>query len=729
MAELLLELFSEEIPAGMQAPAAENLRRLVTERLTAASLSYSDARAYATPRRLTLVVEGLPANQPDATEEKRGPRRDAPEEAIQGFLKGAGLSSIENAELRETEKGAFYFAVRHLKGRRTSDILPPLIAKAINDLRWPKAMRWAETIVTWVRPLHSILAILDGKVLNQEFGLGLRRASRGGGSLDEAIKINFGNTTQGHRIHAPEPFVVANFEDYFEKLAQAYVVLDAAKRRAMINSDAEAIAAAEGLQLVRDERLLDELAGLVEWPVMLLGRMDERFLALPREVLIAAMRTHQRYLALNRDDGSLAPAFIAVANLEAADGGASIIAGNQRVLTARLADAEYFWQTDLKRRLEDRLPALDDMVFHASLGSLGDKSKRITALAGEVAAYVPGAEADHCRAAAMLAKADLTTGMVGEFPELQGLMGSYYAAAQGERPEVAAAIAEHYAPQGPSDQCPTAPTSVAVALADKLDTLVGFFAIGETPTGSRDPFALRRAALGVIRIVLENALRVPLRPAFEAALAQIRKTISEQRRRTRQTGAIASTTRTAPGWDEPIDTVVLDLLDFFADRLKVHLREKGVRHDLIAAVFALGGEDDLVRLMARVEALTKFLAGDDGGNLLTAYRRAANIVRIEEKRDGREYRDVVRNLFSQPEEDELWQNLHAVQNSVLYSLEHEKFETAMEMMASLRPYVDKFFDEVTVNAEQPEIRANRLALLRAIVVVMDQVADFGQIEG
>ncbi len=492
MAELLLELLSEEIPARMQAPAAVELQRRVTAGLKEAGLDFEAAEALTTPRRLVLVLRGLADAQPDLREERRGPRADAPEKAIQGFLRGNGLTLAE-CEERETEKGRFLFAVIERKGRPTAEVLVELLGQAIAELPWPKSMRWGDGAARWVRPLHSILCLFDGEVIDIEYA-----------------GISAGAATRGHRFHAPEVFEVRDFADYRAKLDAAYVMLDAAERRAKIEADAAELAASEGLALVPDTGLLDELAGLVEWPVALIGRMDERFLALPREVLVSAMRTHQRYLALNNDDGRLAPAFVTIANLEASDGGVAVTAGNERVLTARLADAEFFWLTDLKTRLEDRLPALDQMVFHAKLGSLGDKVARIAVLAAELAAYVPGAEAEHCRAAARLAKADLVSEMVGEFPELQGLMGGYYALAEGAPPEVATAIREHYAPQGPGDGAPTAPTSIAVALADKIDTLVGFFAIQETPTGSRDPFALRRAALGVIRIVLENRLRLPL---------------------------------------------------------------------------------------------------------------------------------------------------------------------------------------------------------------------------
>ncbi|MDP6709560.1 MAG: glycine--tRNA ligase subunit beta [Alphaproteobacteria bacterium] len=690
MAELLLELLSEEIPARMQPAAAAELHRRLAKALKDAGLEFEAAEAYATPRRLALVVAGLPPAQPDLREERRGPRIDAPEKAIQGFLKGNGLTR-EQCEERETEKGSFLFAVIERRGQPTGQVLAKLLPEVLADLPWPKSMRWGNGVARWVRPLHSILCLFDGLVVGFEFA-----------------GVTTGAETRGHRFHAPDAFEVADFADYRSRLDAAYVAIDAVARRRKIEVDATALARNEGLTLVPDAALLDELAGLVEWPVALMGRMDERFLALPREVLVSAMRTHQRYLALNDDDGRLAPAFVTIANLEASDGGVAVTAGNERVLTARLADAEFFWRTDLETRLEDRLPALDDMVFHAKLGSLGDKVTRIAALAGELAAEIPGAEADHCRAAAMLAKADLVSEMVGEFPELQGLMGGYYAEAQGERAEVAAAIRQHYAPQGPGDKTPSEPTAIAVALADKIDTLVGFFAIGETPTGSRDPFALRRAVLGVIRIVLENGLSLELRKVFETSS----RTFSD----------------THGDTDWRFDDG--ELLAFFADRLKVHLRESGVRHDLIQAVFALGGEDDLVRLMARVGALAGFLDSEDGANLLTAYRRAVNIVRIEEKKDGRSHdRTVDSELLAEPEERTLHDELEAAMSASAGHLEAEDFAAVMATLAKLRRPVDDFFDEVTVNADNAAARENRLALLSRIRATLHQVADFSQIEG
>jgi len=685
MAELLLELFSEEIPARMQARAAADLERLVCDALKQAGLGWEKAAAYATPRRLALVVDGVPAAQPDSREERRGPRSDAPDKAIEGFLRSTGLSRAD-CEERDTGKGTFLFAVIERRGRATTELLAELLPAACAAVPWPKSMRWGSGDVRWVRPLHGILALFDGAVVPFDFA-----------------GVASGASTRGHRFHAPESFAVNDFQDYREKLRAARVIVDGAERGQEIQAQAEALARDEGLSLIADAALVAENAGLTEWPVALLGRFDERFLEVPPEVLQTTLRANQKYLSLTRRDGTLAPRFVAVANLEAADGGRQVIAGNEYVTTARLADAEFFWQQDRRESLESRLPALDDMVFHEKLGSVGDKARRIADLAGLLAGHI-GADPDEARRAARLAKADLVSAMVYEFPELQGVMGRYYALNDGEPPAVAEAIGSHYAPQGPSDDCPSAPVSVAVALADKLDTLVGFWAIDEKPTGSRDPFALRRAALGVIRLVLENGLRLPLIGTFGQAAA---------------------------GYGEDdAGGLALDLLGFFADRLKVHLREQGVRHDLISAVFALSDEDDLVRLMARVAALGAFIDSDDGANLLTAYRRAANILRIEEKKDGTSYQPPADPAeFVQDEEMALKLALDTAGEAASTALRREDFQAAMAALAALREPVDRFFDAVTVNAPEPALRANRLRLLAEIRATLQHVADFSQIEG
>jgi glycyl-tRNA synthetase beta chain len=695
MAEFLLELLSEEVPARMQARAAEDLKRLVTDGLKEARLGFDRAEAFVTPRRLALVVDGLPDRQPDLEEERKGPRVGAPDKAIQGFLGSVGLESIEQCEIREIKGSEFYFAVRKAEGRATGEVLTELVEAALRGLTWPKSMRWGAHSARYVRPLHGILAILDGEPISGTFDLGA------------GASLAFGNATRGHRFMAPESFSVSYFEDYRNKLRTAFVMLDREERKAAIVERAGALAGSEGLSITADPSLLEEVAGLVEWPVPLMGRIDDRFMDLPSEVLASAMRTHQKYFAVEDGDGSLAPRFVVVANIEAADGGAAVVAGNERVLRARLSDARFFWDQDRRDSLASRAPALKNVVFHAKLGTLDEKVDRLQALAADIAGRIPGADRDKTRSAARLCKADLVSEMVGEFPELQGVMGRYYAQHDGEPEAVCAAIAEHYSPLGPSDRCPTAPVSVAVALADKVDTLVGFFAIDEKPTGSRDPFALRRAALGVIRLVMENRLSVPLRQLFGYA----HDLISVE-------GGLSKADTTAA------------LLDFLADRLKVHLREQGVRHDLIAAVFALGDEDDLNRLIARVEALSGFLASENGVNLLTAYRRAANIVRIEEKKDDARYGDAADpSLFRQDEEKSVMTALEASAEALETRIAADDFTGAMDALAALRAPVDGYFDEVTVNVEDAALRANRLKTLSGIVATMDQVADFSKIEG
>ncbi len=711
MAELLLELLSEEIPARMQARAADDLKQRVTYALRAAGLGFTRAEAYMTPRRLALVIDGLPLQQPDVTEEKKGPRVGAPETAIQGFLKGAGLSSLDQCEQRDTGKGVFWFAVTKKLGQPTATVVKFDVNRVLWDYPWPKSMRWAHNDFRWIRPLQNVLAIFDGKSLQFRFEMIVRSADRPGRLArvdDPSANIEFTDLTVGHRFHAPGPIRTTGFADYKVKLKESYVILDPAERRAIIAKQAETLAAAAGLTVRPDEALLDEVVGLVEWPVVLPGRIDAAFMDLPPEVLTTTMRAHQKYFSLLDKDGRLAPRFLVVANIEATDGGTAIVAGNERVLRARLADARFFWDQDRKTRLEERVPALKDIVFHARLGSLADKVQRMQALAAEIAAFVPGADVDRVRSAALLAKADLTTGMVGEFPELQGIMGRYYALNEGEKPAVADAIAEHYAPLGPNDRCPTAPVSVAVALADKIDTLVGFFAIAETPTGSKDPYALRRAALGVIRLIVENGLRLPLRMIFGKA----DRLHAEQ-------GA---------GFAGRLDPQ--GLLDFFADRMKVALREKGVRHDLVSAVFALGDEDDLVRLLARVAALTSFLESEDGANLLTAYKRASNIVRIEEKKDGAAYNGSADpGLLRAAEETALHVALAAAGATSGRALREEDFTGAMAAVARLRAPVDDFFDRVTVNCDDAGLRANRLRLLSEIRSTLSRVADFSKVEG
>ena len=739
MAELLLELFSEEIPARMQARAADDLKRLVTEKLKEAGLTFTTAAAYATPRRLALVIDGLPLAQPDVTEEKRGPRVGAPEQAIQGFLKSAGLTSLDQCEKRDTGKGEFWFAVASKKGKRTAEVLEEIAEKTIWDFPWPKTMRWAYNDLRWVRPLQGLLAIFDGEPLRSSFQIiyasNPHRKLFGPESIG-SITIEPVNTTRGHRFLAPQEIKVANFLDYKTKLLRARVILHPTERRTAIMQRAEGLAKAEGLSVKPDEALLDEVTGLVEWPVVLMGRIDQAFMDIPPEVLTTTMRTNQKYFSLLDKDGTLAPRFLIVANMETADKGRAIVAGNERVLRARLSDAKFFWDQDRKMKLEERVPALKEIIFHAKLGTMADKVLRVQKLAAELVPHIPGADVDQARNAALLAKADLTSGMVGEFPELQGVMGRYYALHEGEKPAVANAIAEHYAPLGPNDRCPTAPISVAVALADKIDSLVGFFAIDEKPTGSKDPFALRRAALGIIRLTVENHLRLRLsyvtKRAFEFFPSNVRHNVKLEAHTPRVTVVVDEGQVDEAASEDATRAGILarSLVEFLADRLKVALREKGVRHDLISAVFALGEEDDLVRLLARVDALKLFLESEDGANLLTAYKRASNIVRIEEKKDGRHYDGGVEPvLLRESEEKELLAALATSSAAIEAALRTENFAVAMTAMARLRRPVDAFFDKVTVNADDAELRANRLRLLSQIRATLGQVADFSEIEG
>ena len=686
MAELLLELFSEEIPARMQARAREDLARLLGNALGEAGLEFNEIKTFATPRRLTTVVEGLPARSPDIREERKGPRIDAPDAAIKGFLKSTGLASADQAERRDDKKGAYYVALLERPGRATAEVIAEIMLELVKSFPWPKSMRWGIGRLRWVRPLQSIICLLDGKVVPFEVD-----------------GIRSGKETRGHRFMAHEPFKVRRFKDYEEKLRDAKVILDGDERARIILEGARKVAAKDGLTLLEDEALLAENRGLTEWPVVLLGSFDEEFLSVPPEVLATSMKAHQKCFSLRKKDGALANRFIVVANLEASDKGKAIAAGNERVVRARLADAKFFFEQDRKVMLPDRVPKLKEIVFHEKLGSQYERVQRVWRLARELAPLV-GADPDLAERAAILAKADLVSLMVGEFPELQGVMGRYYALDQEENEAVADAIAAHYKPLGASDDVPREPVAIAVALADKLDMLVGFWAIDEKPTGSKDPYALRRAALGVIRIVLENDLRLRLKEYLLTHQATAK-------------------------FDPAVHNLADRLLSFFADRLKVHLRDQGARHDLVDAVFALGG-DDLLIIVRRVEALGRFLDTEDGEHLLIGATRAINILRIEEKKDSRTYDESPDpTLFKRPEEKALAKAVDAVEKGSAAAITREDFEAAMAEMAKLRTPVDEFFDHVTVNATDPGLRANRLRLLNRIRATTLTVADFSKIEG
>ena len=688
MAELLLELLCEEIPARMQRRAIEDLTGLLRQKLAATEIPATRLRGYVTPRRLAIIADGIPEMQPDRTEERRGPRVGAPQPAIDGFLRSVGVAAIGQCEIRDTGRGAFYFAALRHPGRPAAQVLPDIIIAAMAELPWPKSMRYPSSSLRWVRPLTSILCLFDGEVLLL--------------ALDD---VPVGRTTRGHRFLSPGEIHVENAADYLERLGEACVVLDHDCRREMIRRALEQAVADQGLLLKLDPELLDEVAGLVEFPVVLRGAIDAEFMTLPPEVLAAAMRAHQKYFSCLRPDGMPAPRFLFVANNLAADGGKTIVAGNERVLRARLADARFFWDHDRTVKLEDRVDALRGRIYHTKLGSVLERVKRVENLAYVLASDVPGASNSLSRRAAHLAKADLSTGLVGEFPELQGIMGRWYSLNDDEDERVADAIAEHYKPLGPTDRCPSAPNSIVVALADKIEALVAFFAIGERPTGSGDPFALRRAAQGIIRIILENALRLPLKAAFIA---------------------------TSASFDVDHQKLAAELLDFIGDRLKIHLREQGVRHDLIGAAFAEIDADggDLIRLLQRVEAVRAFLDTDDGANLLIAYRRASNIVTIEERRDERPYDgDIDEAMLRQPEELAMAKNLALAGEGAQRSLAQGEFDAAMKHLATLRRPIDEFFDKITVNTGKPELRENRLRLLSRIRATMNRVADFSQIEG
>jgi glycyl-tRNA synthetase beta chain len=722
MPELLLELFSEEIPARMQGRAAEDLRRLVTDGLKAQGLACGEARAYATPRRLTLVVEGVPAKSPDVSEERKGPRVSAPEQAIAGFLKSAGLKSIGEAQVvADAKKGDFYVARIERPGRKAGEIIAEVVPAVVAKFPWPKSMRWGAGRTTWVRPLHSIVCLLDGKVVPF--------------TVEE---VESGDTTRGHRFHSDAPFEVKSAADYAKRLGAHKVMLDPAERMGLIGEEARALAKKHKLALVEDEALLAENAGLTEWPLVLMGDFDEAFLEVPAECLMTAMKQHQKCFSLREPRSKkLANRFLLVSNLHAKDGGKEIVAGNEKVIAARLADARFFWQQDLRKPLDEMAIALAGITFHEKLGSQKERVERVAELAFQIAGSVDAVPED-ARRAAQLAKADLVSGMVGEFPELQGLMGRYYAERAGTKPEIARAIELHYKPKGPADTVPKVEegdaVAVAVALADKLDTLVGFWAIGEKPTGSGDPYQLRRAALGVIRIVLENDVRLRLMPTLERTLDLVERSASKVAVAEKQKKGgdfDHATGRAVVKWnDQQVSSNNIDLLAFFADRLKVHLREKGARHDLIDAIFALPGQDDLALIVKRVEALGEFLKTDDGANLLTGVRRAINIVRDEEKKDKKSYAGAAdRALLREPQEIMLYEAIQKVKADTVAAINVENFAGAMRALAELRAPVDAFFDKVTVNAPDAALRANRLALLSEIRAATLNVADFSKIAG
>ncbi len=685
MPDLLIELFSEEIPARMQPRARADLQKLVADGLVAAGLTYRSAGAFSTPRRLVLTVEGLDAASKPVREERKGPRADAPAAAIEGFLRSTGLTR-EQLVARDSGKGAILFAVIDKPGRPAAGIVAEVLEATIRNFPWPKSMRWGSGSLRWVRPLHGIIALLTDEAGAQVVPL-------------DIDGIRAGAVTRGHRFMAPDPITVTGFDDYAARLKRAKVLIDPAEREAAIWVGATNMAFAQGLEVVADVGLLTEIAGLVEWPVVLMGRIGEDFLGLPPEVLQTSMKEHQKFFSVRNPKTGRIEGFVTVANRETADDGATILAGNQKVLSARLSDARFFWENDLRQAkagMGDWAEGLGAVTFHNKLGSQADRIARIAALARAIAPSV-GADPAQAERAARLAKLDLRSSMVGEFPELQGVMGRYYALEAGEDAAVADAARDHYSPLGPSDAVPTAPVSVAVALADKIDTLTGFWAIDEKPTGSKDPFALRRAALGVIRLVLGNGVRAPLAGLFAQANAQ---------------------------------ADAADLLAFFHDRLKVHLRDEGIRHDVIDAVLALPGSDDLVAVVKRAEALAVFLNTEDGTNLVQGFKRANNILTQAEAKDGVEYSFGADPKFAEtPEEAALFAALDGAEAAIAPALDAEDFPAAMRAMAALRAPVDAFFEAVQVNTDNAIVRRNRLNLLSRIRAIGARVADLNRIEG
>ncbi len=739
MPDLLIELFSEEIPARMQTRAGEDLKKRITDGLVEGGLTYASAAALTTPRRLTLAVEGLLAESPTIREERKGPKVGAPDKAIEGFLRGAGLTR-DQLEERDTPKGAVYFATIEKAGRPAAEIIAEVLEATIRNFPWPKSMRWGAGLMRWVRPLHSILCILTDEAGAQVVPLAIEG-------------ITSGDTTEGHRFMAPNRFTVTSFEDYAAKLKRAFVVLSPEERAEHIWNDAQNMAFAAGLEVVDDKGLLAEVAGLVEWPVVLMGQIDEEFLELPPEVLQTSMKEHQKFFSVKNPKTGWIERFITVANRETADNGATILAGNQKVLSARLADAKFFWENDLRVAKSDIAQwtrALENVTFHNKLGTQAERIDRIAALARELAPVV-GADADQAEKAARLAKADLNSEMVYEFPELQGLMGRYYIEAAGEDAAVAAVAQEHYSPLGPSDDVPTAPLSVTVALADKLDTLTGFWAIDEKPTGSKDPFALRRAALGVIRLIVNNDLRLRLDRFFDSQLVRSERAINEALPEANvrdlleeiaKHGVFGASFHTvkeklegSPAaafleLEKKVPDASDDLLSFFHDRLKVFLRDEGIRHDVIDACIAMEGNDDLNLLVKRARALNAVIATEDGENLVQGFKRANNILSQAEEKDGVEYSYGADVKFAETDSEKaLFAALDAAEAKIDPALKAEDFPTAMAAMAELRGPVDAFFEDVQVNTDNDILRRNRLNLLSQIRKVCSSVADLTRIEG
>lgn len=704
MAEFLLEIFSEEIPASLQQPMALELLQLITKQLDEHKITYHNPRAFSSPRRLVVVIDQMPTNIAAQIEEKKGPRVGSDEKAIQGFLKGAGLTSLDQCQQQETPKGTFWIAQIRKEGGLVVDVLPNIIEQAMQQVNWPKSMRFADQQFRWIRPLRHVLSIFNGKTLPGSLNL-------------SGQKFVFTNKTFGHRFMAPAEITVQSFADYQEKLRKAFVVIDAAERRQLIEKQINQCEGKTRFKLKPDTGLLNEVVGLVEWPVVLMGDIDQAFMQLPSEVLATSMRVHQKFFSLTDKNSKSAAHFLTVANIQATDGGQAIIKGNQRVLRARLSDARFFYELDCKIPLADYAKQTQAILFYQGLGNVWQKTERLQSLVKKIGAHIPKFDEALAVKAAQLCKADLVSKMVREFPELQGVMGSYYAAVHGDKPEVSQAIRDHYAPLGPNDQCPRQPITIALSLADKLDSLVGFWGINQKPTGSKDPFALRRQALGVIRLILENQLRLPLRDIIHFAYWGY--------------GEVGVWQDKAPVTDKAHQPKLLanQLLEFFVDRLKVTLKDQGIRHDLITAVFANQQEDDLWLLVHKIKALQEFIAKADGNNLLIAAKRAGNILAIEEKKDNIVYQPLTALPKVLPAEQQLFDQLAKIKPVFMKHLQAEKFNDALTLLSQLRQPLDQFFEEVVVNSLKAEERLQRLQLLSSVRELVVKIADLSKVEG
>lgn len=711
MAEFLLEILSEEVPAHMQVPMSNKLESELVSILEKEKLFYSSIKSFVTPRRMVVTIDGLSLTQEDITIEKRGPKVGADEKALSGFLRNSGLQK-EDLTVKDTAKGSFYFAITKENGRPTKDVLLESIENILSSITWPKSMRWGSNEIKWVRPIKNIMALFGAEILPIKFG-----------------HIEANNISEGHRFLSDGTFEVSSFKEYEKELRNRFVILDSNERKEIITEQINNLANSYDLKVIKDDYLLEEVAGLVEYPEALIGQIEKEYMHIPEEVLISSIRSHQKYFSLRTAEGNLASYFITVSNIKSNGKDDTIISGNERVLRARLADAKFFWDQDIKNPLEEKFENLENIIFHKKLGSVADKTRRIKANAKFLSVWIPHANLSMVEQASTLSKIDLVTEMVGEFPDLQGVMGYHYALNDDLDKEVALAIKEHYSPLGQNDSCPRSPVSIAVALADKLDTLVGLFAINEKPTGSKDPFALRRAAIGVIRIILENNLSIPLKIALENSLKHYPSKLLKQPKESDDDGKksllkIGKSTKTSPA------DIIDELLFFFGERIKALLKSENVRHDLISAVFDDGNEDDILRLVRRVATLSTFITLDDGVNLLAAYKRASNIVEIEEKKDNTSYGSAPNKaLLEQNDEINLYNKLQEIKPQIKKLLKENEFEEVMSLLSELRSPIDLFFENVKVNCDDEDVRKNRLKLLSQMRYILKRIANFSHIEG